>query len=97
MLEKNKILNFQHLINVTLAKDQDQNQVMMLVHALCVEVMAKLDLAKDFLQFNKRVRNVQDQEKKLQIHVTVAVDKEKNRRLKDSQFQFQKASMMERE
>ena len=61
---KNRILNFQHLKNVLLAKVQVQNQVMMLAHVLCVEVMAKLDQAKDFLQFSKHVLNVLDQEKK---------------------------------
>ena len=69
----------------------------MLVHALYVEVMVKLDQAKDFLQFNKHVLNVQDRVKKLQIHVQVVVDKENNKLQKDFRFQFQKVLMMEQE
>ena len=42
LLEKNKILNFPHLKNVTLAKAVVLNQDMMLVLAQCVVVMVKL-------------------------------------------------------
>ncbi len=58
MLEKNKILNFQHLKNVKLAKVQDQNQAMMQVHALCVVVMVKLDQTKDFFNGKRDVINL---------------------------------------
>ena len=61
---KNKILNFQHLKNVTLVREVVLNQVIMQDHAQCVEVMDKLDQVKDFLLSNKHVLNVQDQVKK---------------------------------
>ena len=57
----------------------------MLVHALCVVVMVKLDQVKDFLQFNKLALNVQDQVRKLQIHVLVVVDKENYKHQKEFQ------------
>ena len=96
-MEKNKILNFQHLKNAILAKDQDLDQDIMPVHALCVVVMVKLDQAKDFLLFNKHVHSVQAQVKKLQIHAILVMGKEKNKLPKDFQFQFQKGLMMEQE
>ena len=38
-MEKNKTLNFQHQNNVELAKEMDQNQVILLTDAHIVEVM----------------------------------------------------------
>ena len=84
-MEKNKILNFQHLKNAIPAKVQDLDQDIMPVHALCVVVMARLDQVKDFLQFNKHVHSVQDQEKKLPIPAIVVADKERNKLQKDYQ------------
>ena len=96
-MEKNKILSFQRLKNVTLAKEVVLNQVTMQDHVQCVEVMDKLDQVKDFLPSNKHVLNVQDRVKKLQIHAIIVMDKVNNKLLKDSQFQFQKVWTMEQE
>ena len=61
MRVKNRILNFQHLKNVILVKDQDLNLELVQVHAQCVEVMVKYDQARVFLLYNKHVHNAQDQ------------------------------------
>ena len=83
MLEKNKILNFLHLKNVTLVKDQDQNQAIMQVNVLCVVVMGKLDRGKDFLLFSKHVDNVLGQAKKIQIHAVAEVEKVSKKQQKE--------------
>ena len=80
-----------------LVKDQGSKPGHDANHALCVEVMAKLDQVKVFLQFNKHVHNVLDQVKMITNPCKVAVDKEKNKHQKDFQFQFQKVLMMEQE
>ena len=97
MLERSRTLSFLHQKNVKLVKVRVQNQVIMLAHVQCVEDMVKLDLAKDFLQFNKHVHNVLDRVKRLQTLATIAMVKENNKQPKDFQFQFQKVLMMEQE
>ena len=64
IVEKNMILSFPRLKNVTLAKEVVLNLVMMQDHVQCVEGMDKLDLARGFLLYNKLVLNVLDQERK---------------------------------
>ena len=54
----------------------------MLVLARCVVVMVKLDQVRDFLQFNRLVRNVQGQVKRSLIHVLVVEVKARNNPLK---------------
>ena len=58
MLERNKILNSQHLIDAILVVVQDLNQVKVQVRALCVGAMDKFVLAKVFSLFNKHALNV---------------------------------------
>ena len=83
---KNKIFNFLHLINVQLVKGAAQNQDIQQIDVLTVVEMEKLDLIKDFLLYNKHVRNVMEVEKKLRIHVT-------NVMVKWKQTYFQKISV----
>ena len=52
-------LSFQQQINVTLVVAQALNQVITLVRVICVEVMVKLDLARDFLLCNKPALSAQ--------------------------------------
>ena len=85
MLEKSKILNFQHLIDAILAVDLDQNQVEVQAHVQCVVVTDKFVLAKVFLLFNKHVLNAPVRVNRLLIHVKVAVAKVKNNQVKDFQ------------
>ncbi len=68
---------------MTPAKGVVLNLDMKLDHARCVEVMVKLDQAKDFLLSNKHALNVQDQEKKLPIRVLAVTGKERNKHQKD--------------
>ena len=57
----------------------DQNQVIVLIDVLIVVETEEFDLIKVFLQYNKRVLNVQAVEKKLQIHVMIVMVKEINK------------------
>ena len=59
MLEKSKILNFQHLINVMFVTDQVQNQVIVQAPVQCVEDMDKFAQARGFLLYNKLALSVQ--------------------------------------
>ena len=82
MLEKNKISNSQHQIDVILAMAQAQNLDKAQAHALCAEAMDKFDLAKVFSLFNKHALNVPDQVNKLLIHVQVVAVKVKNKQVR---------------
>ena len=59
MLEKNKILNSQLLINVMFVTDQVQNQAIVQARVQCVEDMDKFAQARDFLLYNKLALSVQ--------------------------------------
>ena len=83
MLEKNKILNSQHLIDAILVVVQDLNQVKVQAHALCVAAMDKFVLAKVFSLFNKHALNVLVQVNKLPILAQVVVVKVKNKQVRD--------------
>ena len=76
---------------------QAQNQDIMQDLVLCVGVMVRLDLVKDFSLFNKLVLNAQVLEKKLHIHVLHVVDKGKNRLVRDYLLLFLRVLTMEQE
>ena len=59
MLERNKILNSQHLIDAILVVVQDLSQVKVQAHALCVAAMDKFAQARGFLLYNKLALSVQ--------------------------------------
>ena len=81
MLERNKILNSQHLIDAILVVVQDLNQVKVQAHALCVAAMDKFVLAKVFSLINKHALNVLVQVNKLPILAQVVVVKVKNKQV----------------
>ena len=56
----------------------DQNQVIVQIDALIVVEMEGFVQIKVFLQYNKRVLNVQGVGKKLQTHVMIVTVKETN-------------------
>jgi len=55
------------------------NQALVQIDVHTVEEMEEYVQIKDFLQFNKRVHNVQVVEKKLLIHVMIVVEEEINK------------------
>ena len=60
----------------------DQNLDIQQIDVPIAVATEKLDLIKDFLQFNKHVHNVLVVEKKLQIHAMIVVVREINRHQK---------------
>ena len=82
MRGKNKILNFQHLIDAIHVVVQAQNLDKVQAHVLCVVATDKYVPAKVFSLFNKHALNVPDQVNKLLIHVQVVVDKVKNKQVR---------------
>ena len=59
MLEKNKILNSQLLINAMFVTDLVQNKAIVQVRVQCVVVMDKFAQARGSLLYNKLALNVQ--------------------------------------
>ena len=65
---RSKKLVFLNLINVEGVTDLEPNQVLNQFHAQRARVKAEYDLIKVFLQYNKHVQNVADQENKFPPH-----------------------------
>ena len=98
MRVKSKILNFQLLKNVTLVKEMDLNQVILLPDR-CTTCggNGKVRSNQGFLLFNKLVLNVQEVERKLQTHVMSCNGQGNKQAQKNYLSQYQKGLMMGQE